>query len=324
MTKPEIELGADVEDDQDDQFGAGRLRGQVVDEEEFAAVGGAVAGGRWQPDVRRQLVPEDVEEGDEDRELGDQRDAGGERVDFVLFVEAHHFLLHALFVVLVFRLDLLDLRLQRLQRPHPFQLFVGERDQHRPHRHGQGDDRHPPAEADVVVEELEDAVGDVDQRLQDVCVGQDQDARLPVVVGRMDVAEAAQGKPVRHRIEAAVAEGVAAQQAPGAENQAAEDAEALDRLDRVGRAGRLVAAAARAGRGDPALVGARSARGRSRFTWNAPRPLLASASSRLLATPPVPSRSIRLADLRLGDDDEVVAARAAGRESPRKPPAAPA
>ena len=90
--------------------------------------------GRLAADVFPQVVLEDVEEGDEDRQLREQRDAGGERVDFVVFVEAHHFLLHALFVVFELLFDLLELRLQGLHRPHPFQLFVGERDQQGPHR----------------------------------------------------------------------------------------------------------------------------------------------------------------------------------------------
>ena len=118
--------------------------------------------------VRRQLVPEDEEERDEDRQLRQQREAGSERIDLVLFVDPHHFLLQALFVVLVFLLQLLHLRLQRLQGAHPFELFVGERYQQRAGADRQGDDRHPPGEADLVVEELQDGVGDVDQRLQEV------------------------------------------------------------------------------------------------------------------------------------------------------------
>jgi hypothetical protein len=62
-----------------------------------------------------------------------------------LLVEAHHLLLHAFLVVFVLLFDFFQLRLQRLQRPHPFQRFVGERDQQRPGDDGEGDDRHPPA-----------------------------------------------------------------------------------------------------------------------------------------------------------------------------------
>jgi hypothetical protein len=66
-----------------------------------------------------------------------------------------------------------------------------------------------------------------------------------MVLSGIDGTKAAQGEPAGHRVKAAVAEGIAAEQAPGAEKQAADDAEALDRLDRVGGASRLVAATAR-------------------------------------------------------------------------------
>ena len=121
-------------------------------------------------DVGRKLVAEHREEREEDRQLGDEGDAGGQGIDFVLLVEAHHLLLHALAVVFELRLDLFDLRLQRLHRAHALDLPVGERDQDRPGEDRQGDDRHPPAQPGAVVEELEDRVDDVDQRLQDVCL----------------------------------------------------------------------------------------------------------------------------------------------------------
>ena len=142
------------------------------------------------------------------------------RVDFVLFVEAHHFLLHALFVVFVFLLDLLDLRLQRLQRPHPFQLFVGERDQQRAGDDGEGDDRHPPAEAGVVVEELRGrALAMSISGCEDVGGEGHHRVGLAVVVGGVDRA-GAEREALGDGVEAAVAEGVAAQQAPGGEERA--------------------------------------------------------------------------------------------------------
>src|SRR3954470_16873716 len=146
--------------------------GEVVDEEE-RGFGAAVA--CLTADVFRELVAEDVEEGEEDRQLRNQGDARGKGIDFVLFVDAHHFLLHALFVVFVLLLQLFDLRLQRLQRSHPLQLFVGEGDQHRPRDDGEGDDRHAPTEAHAVVEELQDRVRKIDQRLQDVGGGKDHE-----------------------------------------------------------------------------------------------------------------------------------------------------
>ena len=68
--------------------------------------------------------------------------------------------------------------------------------------------------------------------------------RLPVVDRRVDGADP-QREARRDGVEAAVAEGVAAQQAPGAQDRAPGRPEAVDRLRRVGRAGRLIAAAAR-------------------------------------------------------------------------------
>ena len=255
---------------------------------------------------------------------GEQRDAGGERVDFVLLVEAHHLLLHALSVVLVFLLDLFDLRLQRLQRAHPFERFVGERDQQRPGADREGDDRRPPAEADVVVEELEDRVGDVDQRLQDVRRSGSR-ARLAVVVlGRVDRADP-QGEAVGDRVEAAVAERVAAQQAPGGEQQRRGSAEAADRLGRVGRAGRLVAAAARQGGRDPALVG-----GDRRQQERVSRGTLPAAGRRASASSMLACDARRRPRARSGRRSpggrrgRSRAARGSGRRAPRRPRAASA
>src|SRR3954471_21112966 len=60
----------------------------------------------------------------------------------------------------------------------------------------------------------------------------------------------------RHWVIAAVAERVAAQDAPGGERRALEDAIAPDRLDRVFRARRVVFAATGERGRDPALVSA--------------------------------------------------------------------
>src|ERR1700742_4553859 len=108
----------------------------------------------------------------------------------------------------------------------------------------------------------------------------------------MDVAEAAQRKALGHRVKAAVAEGIAAQQAPGGEQGPAQDPEAFNRLDRVGRAGRLVAAATGAARRDPALVAAQR-RQDDPFHVERPFELPARASSSEAVTPGVPSRSTR-------------------------------
>ena len=62
---------------------------------------------------RPQVLAQHVEQRDEDRQLEQQRQAGGERVDLVLLVELHHLLLVTLLVVLVLLLELLDLRRER-------------------------------------------------------------------------------------------------------------------------------------------------------------------------------------------------------------------
>ena len=57
-------------------------------------------------DLGLELVAsQQLEEREEDRELEQQRQAGGERVDLVLLVEVHHLPLLALAVVLVLLLD---------------------------------------------------------------------------------------------------------------------------------------------------------------------------------------------------------------------------
>ena len=68
-----------------------------------------------------------------------------------------------------------------------------------------------------------------------------------MVIGRVDRA-GAERESIGDGVEAAVTEGVAAQNPPGSEEKPARDAEPLDRLNRVVGAGGLVAAAARKSR----------------------------------------------------------------------------
>src|SRR3954469_11737823 len=92
----------------------------------------------------------------------------------------------------------------------------------------------------------------------------------------------------RHWVIAAVAERVAAQQAPGGERRSLEDAIAPDRLDRILGAARVILATAGEGGGDPALVSAdRGDHQRSHVV--PPSPSTSSASAPRM--PPVPSRS---------------------------------
>jgi hypothetical protein len=106
-----------------------------------------------------------------DRQLRDQGQARGERIDVVLLVELHHLLVQALLVVLVLRLQFLDVGRQALKRLHRLELLQGQRQQRRAHHDRQADDRQAPAAAhDVVVDEHQDRLEDVDERLEDVRV----------------------------------------------------------------------------------------------------------------------------------------------------------
>ncbi len=85
-------------------------------------------------------VPEDAEEGEEDRELHHERQAPGERVDLVLLVELHDLFVELLAVALVFRLELLDLGLDPLHGEHRLRLLGRERVEHEHHGEGHQDD----------------------------------------------------------------------------------------------------------------------------------------------------------------------------------------
>ena len=119
-------------------------------------------------DVVPQVDSQHVIERQEHRELRDHRQAGGEGVDLVLPVEAHHLLVEALLVVLVLVLERLDLRLESRHRLHRLELLERQRQQRRADEQRQRDDRRAPADPDVVVEELEDPLEDIDQGLEDV------------------------------------------------------------------------------------------------------------------------------------------------------------
>ena len=132
-------------------------------------------------DIRAQRGPQHVEEPDEHRDLGDQGQARGERVDLVLLVELHDLLLLALLVFLVLVLDLLQLRRHPLKLLHRVKLLHCQRKQQRAHRDRQQDDRPAPRHPDAVVEELQHRLEHVDQRLEDV--GGDQEHDQPMGAG---------------------------------------------------------------------------------------------------------------------------------------------
>ena len=209
---------------------------------------GAVVG-RDQPfraDVLLQVRAQHVEQRDEHGQLQNQRQAGRQRVDFVLLVELHQLLLLALFVVLVALFDLLHLGRQPLHLLHRLQLAVGQRNQHRPDQHRQEHDRQPPAAPhQVVVDEHHDPFEEADQGREGVLdyVREDHAPASPWAwAWRRACLEDAL---ILDRVKAAVAERVAAQQPPGGEHQAAGHTELANRVHRVTRARRLVLAATR-------------------------------------------------------------------------------
>lgn len=76
--------------------------------------------------VGREVVLQDAEEAEEDGHLQDQREAAAERVELVLPLELHQLLVHALRVVRIALLDLLDPRLQGLHARRGPQRVDGE------------------------------------------------------------------------------------------------------------------------------------------------------------------------------------------------------
>ena len=101
---------------------------------------------------RSSKCAQHVEERDEDRDLEDDRQARGGRVDLVLPVELHQLFVLALLVVLPLLLQRLHLRRVRLQVLHRVDLLDRDRDEQDPHDHGEGDDRPGPREADRLVQ----------------------------------------------------------------------------------------------------------------------------------------------------------------------------
>ena len=132
------------------------------------------------------------------------------------------------------------------------------------------DDRRAVDEAEVVQED-EQLVGEVDQRLQDVGAGSPGGLRGLGLWGIGRSGAGASRNSVRSQTSSMppLLKRVAAQQAPAGDDRAADGAQLADRLDRVGRAGRVVLAAPRKARRDPALVGAdqgQQDRGRARVS----------------------------------------------------------
>ena len=89
---------------------------------------------------------------EEDRHLGNNRQAGGKRVGAVFFVQRHLLLCHRLagqlvFLPLVFGLKLSDIALHGAHTAHRFNLFDEERDGEGTHNQGQADNAQHPGQA---------------------------------------------------------------------------------------------------------------------------------------------------------------------------------
>ncbi|MPM16710.1 hypothetical protein SDC9_63091 [bioreactor metagenome] len=91
----------------------------------------------------RRTVDHPVE-GEEERHLDEQRQAGGHRVDALLLVELHRLLAEAVPIVRVLLLQLLQLRLQFLHAASAVDLLDEQRDHRGADRHGQQHDRQAP------------------------------------------------------------------------------------------------------------------------------------------------------------------------------------
>ena len=107
---------------------------------------------------------EHPEQREEDRDLYDDGQAAGERVGAGFLPERHHFLVEALFVVLVLGLQLFHLWLQRAHGALRLDLLDEQREQQQPHRHREQDDGQRPGRPGAGTEDRREAVVDVDDQ----------------------------------------------------------------------------------------------------------------------------------------------------------------
>src|SRR5205085_84060 len=122
-------------------------------------------------EVRRRLrIAQDRVERDEDRQLEEHRPAPGEGVDPRLLVDLHDLLVLLLPVPLVFLLDRLHLRLDRLHVLHRADLLDAERQQDEPGQQREGDDRQA-----VVRDEVVDAGEEPSDRVEEALPDSDRD-----------------------------------------------------------------------------------------------------------------------------------------------------
>ena len=154
---------------------------------------------------------------DEQRELGQHRQASPEGVHAGLPVEAHRLFLSLLLVAFVLLLKVLDLRLQRLHRLHGLDLLHAQGEEEEAQDERQDDDRYAVVRDDVV-QPSEDPSDRVEQPLEDR--GDDRDlgqhqCRSPSSACRtLSYPLLPRSSSRGNRIEAALPVGVAASDAP--------------------------------------------------------------------------------------------------------------
>ncbi len=112
------------------------------------------------------------EQREEHRHLDQEGKTTRQRVDLVLLVELHHLFVELGAVVLVLRLELLDLRLRPLHRHHRLGLLGREREHHQHHEDREQDDRDPEVRDDAV-EERQDRPEEVVDGVEDGAGGED-------------------------------------------------------------------------------------------------------------------------------------------------------
>ena len=141
--------------------------GIVRDQPEQVHDGGRVLGRQvMDPAIERRMAHFDGDEqhlvkGEEHRNLDDDGQATGNRVDLFLLVKGHHFLLQAHFVLAEAFLQSLHLRLQQLHLAHGRIRLVGQREHDGLDQHGQRQDRQTHVAQNFVdhLQQIEERLG---------------------------------------------------------------------------------------------------------------------------------------------------------------------
>ena len=128
------------------------------------------------------------------------------------------------------------MRLQLLHRPHRADLLQRDRQDRQADDEHERDDRRPPAEAEVVVEETDDRLAG--SSVKSVC---DWKGHLEALSGPL-FGGCGKGLRSETRVKPAVAEGIASQDPPSGQDHAAKRPQLAYCLLGIGRTGRVIAA----------------------------------------------------------------------------------